>query len=63
LKDGDTLAKVLEQGLEEQYLPMKESIVKEFMSKRDKFKKEDLRIGPIGPLIYESLLYDVSRVC
>ena len=49
LKDGDILSKVLEQGLEEQYLSMKEFIVKGFMSKKDKFKKEDLRIGPINP--------------
>lgn len=49
LKDGETLSKVLEQGLEEQYLSMKERIVKEFMSKKDKFKKEDLRIVPIDP--------------
>ena len=44
LKDGDTLAKILEQGLEEQYLSRKESIVKLFMSIKDKIKKEDLRI-------------------
>jgi len=49
LKDGDTLSKVLEQGLEEQYLSMKESIVKQFMNKKDKLKKEDLRIDPIDP--------------
>jgi hypothetical protein len=49
LKDGDTLNKVLEQGLEEQYLSMKESIVKQFISKSDKFKKEDLRMVPIEP--------------
>jgi hypothetical protein len=46
LKDGDTLAKVLEQGLEEQYLSRKELIVKKFMNWRDKIKKEDLRIVP-----------------
>jgi hypothetical protein len=46
LKDGDTLAKVLEQGLEEQALPWKESIVKFFMRMKDKIKKEDLRIVP-----------------
>ena len=46
LKDGDTLAKVLEQGLEEQYLSSKEPIVKKFMSIKDKIKKEDLRIVP-----------------
>jgi hypothetical protein len=46
LKDGDTLAKVLEQGLEEQYLSRKEPIVKNFMSIKDKIKKEDLRIVP-----------------
>jgi hypothetical protein len=44
LKDGDTLAKVLEQGLEGQYLSIKESIVKWFMSIKDKIKKEDLTI-------------------
>ena len=44
LKDGDTLAKILEQGLEEQYLSWKESIVKLFMSVKDKIKKEDLTI-------------------
>jgi hypothetical protein len=44
LKDGDTLTKVLEQGLEEQYLSRKEPIVKNFMSIKDKIKKEDLRI-------------------
>jgi hypothetical protein len=49
LKDGNTLSKVLEQGLEEQYLSMKEFIVKEFMSKKDKFKKEDLDIVSIEP--------------
>jgi hypothetical protein len=49
LKDSDTLAKVLEQGLEEQYLSMKDSIVEQFMSKKDKFKKEDLRIVPLDP--------------
>jgi hypothetical protein len=49
LKDGDILSKVLEQGLEEQYLSMKESIVKLFMIKKDKFKKEDLRMVPIEP--------------
>jgi hypothetical protein len=49
LKDGDTLAKVLEQGLEEQYLSRKEFIVKKFMNWRDKIKKEDLHIGPINP--------------
>jgi hypothetical protein len=46
LKDGDTLAKVLEQGLEEQCLSSKESIVKWFMRIKDKIKKEDLRIVP-----------------
>jgi hypothetical protein len=46
LKDGDTLAKVLEQGLEEQALPWKESLVKFFMRMKDKIKKEDLRIVP-----------------
>jgi hypothetical protein len=46
LTDGDTLAKVLEQGLEEQALPWKESIVKFFMRIKDKIKKEDLRIVP-----------------
>ena len=51
LKDGDTLAKVLEQGLEEQYLSRKESIVKLFMSIKDKIKKEDLRIVPTSPQI------------
>ena len=45
LKDGDTLAKILEQGLEEQYLSWKESIVKRFMSVKDKIKKEDLTIN------------------
>ena len=45
LKDGDTLAKILEQGLEEQYLSWKESIVKLFMSVKDKIKKEDLTIN------------------
>jgi hypothetical protein len=42
LKDGDTLAKILEQGLE-QYLSKKELIVENFMSTRDKIKEEDLR--------------------
>jgi hypothetical protein len=46
LKDGDTLAKVLVQGLEEQYLSRKEPIVKLFMSIKDKIKKEDLRVVP-----------------
>jgi hypothetical protein len=46
LKDSDTLAKVLEQGLEEQSSPWKESIVKFFMRIKDKIKKEDLRIVP-----------------
>jgi hypothetical protein len=45
LKDGNTLAKILEQGLEEQYLSWKESIVKLFMSVKDKIKKEDLTIN------------------
>jgi hypothetical protein len=45
LKDGDTLAKILEQGLEEQYLSWKESIVKLFMSVKDKIKKDDLTIN------------------
>jgi hypothetical protein len=43
LIDGDTLAKILEQGLEEQYLSKKELIVKRFMSIKDKIKEEDLR--------------------
>jgi hypothetical protein len=43
LKDGDTLAKILEQGLEEQYLSKKELIVEKFMSIKDKIKEEDLR--------------------
>jgi hypothetical protein len=46
LKDGDTLAKVLEQGLEEQYLSKKEFIIYMLMSIKDKIKKEDLRIVP-----------------
>jgi hypothetical protein len=49
LRDGDTQVKILEQGLEEQYLSRKESIVKLFMSVKDKIKKEDLRIVPIDP--------------
>jgi hypothetical protein len=46
LKDGDILAKVLEKGLEEQYLSKKEFIVKLFMSIKDKIKKEDLTVQP-----------------
>ena len=46
LKDGGTLAKVLEQGLKEQYLSKKEVIVKQFMSINEKIKKDDLRIVP-----------------
>jgi hypothetical protein len=43
LKEGDTLAKILEQGLEEQYLSKKELIVENFMKTKDKIKEEDLR--------------------
>jgi hypothetical protein len=46
LKAGDTLTKVLEQGLEEQYLSEKEFIVKLLMSIKDKIKKEDLTVQP-----------------
>ena len=46
LKDRDTLAKVLEQGLEEEHLPEKEFIVKLFMRIKDKIKKEDMTIRP-----------------
>jgi hypothetical protein len=46
LKDSDTLAKVLKQGLEERHLSYIEPIVKWFMDIKDKIKKEDLRIVP-----------------
>ena len=39
LKDGDTLAKILEQGLE-QYLSKKELIVENFMKTKDKSKRK-----------------------
>lgn len=44
LKDGETLAKILEQGLEEEYLSEKEFIIKLFMSIKDKIRKEDLTV-------------------
>ena len=50
LKDSETLAKILEQGLEEEYLSEKEFIIKLFMSIKDKIKKEDLTVyEPIFP--------------
>jgi hypothetical protein len=44
LKDGETLSKILEQGLEEEYQSEKEFIIKLFMSIKDKIRKEDLTI-------------------
>ena len=44
LKDDETLAKILEQGLEEEYLSGKDFIIKLFMSIKDKIRKEDLTI-------------------
>ena len=44
LKDSETLAKVLEQGLEEEYLSAKEFIINLFMNIKDKIRKEDLTV-------------------
>ncbi len=44
LRDSETLAKVLEQGLGEEYLSKKEVIIKLFMSIKDNIRKDDLTI-------------------
>jgi hypothetical protein len=44
LKDSETLARVLNQGLEEEYLSEREFIIKLFMSIKDKIRKEDLTV-------------------
>ena len=56
LKDGKTLAKVLEQGLEEEYLSEKEFILKLFISIKDKIRKDDLTI-------YEPIFFVQKRKC
>jgi hypothetical protein len=44
LTDNETLEKVLQQGLKEEHMQHKDSIVKFFMNMKDKIRIEDLRV-------------------
>lgn len=61
LKDSEILAKVLGQGLEEEYLSRKEFIIRLFMSKKDKIRKEDLTV--YEPVFASNILKGNCIIC
>jgi hypothetical protein len=61
LKDSETLAKVLEQGLEEEYLSEKEFIIKLFMNIKDNIRKDDLTI--YEPIFASHLQKNKCTIC
>lgn len=61
LKDSEALARVLNQGLEEEYLSEKEFIIRLFMSIKDKIRKEDLTI--YEPIIASQVQKRKCAIC
>lgn len=61
LKDGETLSKILEQGLEEEYQSEKKFIIKLFMSIKDKIRKEDLTI--YEPIFASNVQKSACAIC